>query len=89
MRINEVFEYRCKCGSSCPFRVVQLGRKIPLTIFRTSNGRGWGIKTPQRIPKGTFVIEYVGEVSNERLLPDHNIFTSLYFRVFAIQYVTS
>ncbi|VUZ42026.1 unnamed protein product [Hymenolepis diminuta] len=51
----------CKCGSSCPFRVVQLGRKIPLTIFRTSNGRGWGIKTPQRIPKGTFVIEYVGE----------------------------
>ncbi|VDL31786.1 unnamed protein product [Hymenolepis diminuta] len=52
----------CKCGSSCPFRVVQLGRKIPLTIFRTSNGRGWGIKTPQRIPKGTFVIEYVGEI---------------------------
>ncbi|KAM3188477.1 hypothetical protein ACTXT7_000174 [Hymenolepis weldensis] len=41
---------------------MQLGRKIPLTIFRTSNGRGWGIKTPQRIPKGTFVIEYVGEI---------------------------
>nr|CUU00426.1 hypothetical transcript [Hymenolepis microstoma] len=52
----------CKCGSSCPFRVVQLGRKVPLTLFRTSNGRGWGVKTPQLIPKGTFVIEYVGEI---------------------------
>ncbi|VDO03338.1 unnamed protein product [Rodentolepis nana] len=52
----------CKCGSSCPFRVVQLGRKIPLTLFRTSNGRGWGVRTPHFIPKGTFVIEYVGEI---------------------------
>ena len=42
-------------------RVVQLGRKYKLCIFRTSN-RGWGVKTLQRIPKGSFVVEYVGEV---------------------------
>lgn len=52
----------CACGPSCPFRVVQLGRKVPLSIFRTKNGRGWGVKTLQRIPKGTFVMEYLGEI---------------------------
>ena len=33
-----------------------------LAIFRTSNSRGWGVKTLQKIKKGTFVMEYVGEV---------------------------
>ncbi|KAK3102045.1 hypothetical protein FSP39_008354 [Pinctada imbricata] len=53
---------RCKCGPECPNRVVQLGRKFKLCIFRTKNGRGWGVKTLQRIKKGSFVVEYVGEV---------------------------
>ena len=33
-----------------------------MAIFRTSNGRGWGVKAMQRIPKGSFVMQYVGEV---------------------------
>lgn len=53
---------RCKCGPDCPNRVVQLGRKFKLSIFRTANGRGWGVKTLQKIKKGSFVVEYVGEV---------------------------
>ncbi|XP_076448247.1 histone-lysine N-methyltransferase SUV39H2-like [Babylonia areolata] len=53
---------RCKCGPECPNRVVQEGRKIKVCVFRTSNGRGWGVKTMQKIKKGTFVMEYVGEV---------------------------
>nr|KAG5695024.1 hypothetical protein BaRGS_015848 [Batillaria attramentaria] len=53
---------RCKCGPECPNRVVQQGRKMKVCIFRTSNGRGWGVKTVQKIKKGTFVMEYVGEV---------------------------
>ncbi|XP_071133777.1 histone-lysine N-methyltransferase SUV39H2-like [Mytilus edulis] len=53
---------RCKCGPECPNRVVQLGRKCKLSIFRTINGRGWGVKTLQKIKKGSFVVEYVGEV---------------------------
>lgn len=33
----------CKCdGEGCPNRVVGRGRTVPLQIFRTSDGRGWG-----------------------------------------------
>lgn len=52
---------KCSCPSSCTNRIVQLGRKIPLCIFRT-RGRGWGVKTMQPIKSNTFVSEYVGEV---------------------------
>lgn len=54
---------RCKCGPQCPNRVVQHGRKHKVAIFRTNNGRGWGVKALQRIKKGSFVMEYVGEVN--------------------------
>ncbi|XP_014672681.1 PREDICTED: histone-lysine N-methyltransferase SUV39H2-like [Priapulus caudatus] len=53
---------RCRCGPECPNRVVQKGPTCKLCIFRTENNRGWGVKTLQRIRKGTFVMEYVGEV---------------------------
>lgn len=32
----------CACSQSCPNRVVERGRKVPLQIFRTEDGRGWG-----------------------------------------------
>lgn len=32
----------CACTESCSNRVVERGRKIPLNIFRTDDGRGWG-----------------------------------------------
>ncbi|XP_064604960.1 histone-lysine N-methyltransferase SUV39H2-like [Liolophura sinensis] len=53
---------RCKCDDNCANRVVQQGRKCKVSIFRTNNGRGWGVKTLQKMKKGTFVMEYVGEV---------------------------
>ncbi|XP_023212048.1 histone-lysine N-methyltransferase SUV39H2-like [Centruroides sculpturatus] len=53
---------RCKCGDDCLNRVVQKGRKIKLAIFRTHDGRGWGVKSLEKIKKGTFIMEYVGEV---------------------------
>ncbi|XP_005106418.1 histone-lysine N-methyltransferase SUV39H2 [Aplysia californica] len=57
---------RCKCGPDCVNRVAQKGRTFKVCIFRTPNGRGWGVKTLQKIKKGSFVMEYVGEViSNE------------------------
>ncbi|XP_078275559.1 histone-lysine N-methyltransferase SUV39H2-like [Rhinoraja longicauda] len=52
----------CRCGPQCPNRVVQKGTLYDLCIFRTDNGRGWGIRTLQRIKKNSFVMEYVGEV---------------------------
>lgn len=54
---------RCACDAlTCPNRVVQQGTGTQLCIFRTDNGRGWGVRTRRAIKKGTFVIQYVGEV---------------------------
>jgi hypothetical protein len=36
--------------------------KVKLCIYRTDNGCGWGVKTLENIRKGSFVVEYVGEV---------------------------
>nr|NP_001037070.1 H3K9 methyltransferase-like [Bombyx mori]CAJ18344.1 putative H3K9 methyltransferase [Bombyx mori] len=52
----------CKCSSECSNRVVQNGRNIKLTIFKTSNGCGWGVKTEQKIREGQFICQYIGEV---------------------------
>ncbi|KAL7884920.1 hypothetical protein AOLI_G00076900 [Acnodon oligacanthus] len=53
---------RCHCGPECSNRVVQKGIQYSLCIFRTDNGRGWGVRTMERIRKNTFVMEYVGEI---------------------------
>ncbi|KAJ8933630.1 hypothetical protein NQ314_013893 [Rhamnusium bicolor] len=52
----------CKCALDCRNRVVQNGRKVPLCIFRTANGCGWGVRAMRKIHCGEFVCEYVGEV---------------------------
>ncbi|XP_054001737.1 histone-lysine N-methyltransferase SUV39H2 [Hylaeus anthracinus] len=53
---------RCTCNMNCVNRVVQRGTEMQLCIFRTTNGRGWGVKTLQAIKRGSFVTQYVGEV---------------------------
>ncbi|KAJ0036114.1 hypothetical protein NQD34_004791 [Periophthalmus magnuspinnatus] len=53
---------RCRCGPDCPNRVVQKGIQFDLCIFKTDNGRGWGVRTLQHINKNTFVMEYIGEI---------------------------
>jgi len=53
---------RCNCPPNCKNRVVQNGRKSKLAIYRTDNGCGWGVKTLEKIKRGSFVVEYVGEV---------------------------
>lgn len=52
----------CSCSEDCTNRVIQRGRQNSLCLFRTSNGRGWGVRTDKIIRKGEFVGEYVGEV---------------------------
>ncbi|XP_023934119.2 histone-lysine N-methyltransferase SUV39H2 isoform X1 [Bicyclus anynana] len=52
----------CKCSSDCNNRVVQRGRTVKLTIYRTPNGCGWGVRTDQKIKQGQFICQYVGEV---------------------------
>lgn len=52
----------CKCGPNCANRVVQLGSKIAVCIFKTSTGKSLGLKTLEPIQKGQFINEYVGEI---------------------------
>lgn len=52
----------CKCGPDCVNRVVQLGSNIPLCLFKTPNGKGWGLKSIIAINRGQFINEYVGEI---------------------------
>jgi histone-lysine N-methyltransferase SUV39H len=54
--------FMCMCDHSCINRVVQKGRKFPACIFRTPDGRGWGVKTCITLKKGMFVTEYIGEI---------------------------
>lgn len=61
-----IFEcnHACSCWRNCRNRVVQNGLKIRLQLFRTKN-KGWGVRSLQDIPAGTFVCEYVGELISD------------------------
>ncbi|XP_058488004.1 histone-lysine N-methyltransferase SETMAR [Solea solea] len=60
---SPVFECNalCTCSDSCSNRVVQRGLRHRLQVYSTEN-RGWGVRTLESIPHGTFVCEYAGEV---------------------------
>lgn len=51
----------CECGSECLNRVSQGRKEIPLCLFKTKD-RGWGVRPLANVPKGTFLLEYVGEL---------------------------
>lgn len=61
-----IFEcnHACSCWRTCKNRVVQNGMRIRLQLFRTQL-MGWGVKTLQDIPQGTFICEYVGEIISD------------------------
>ncbi|XP_002976443.2 histone-lysine N-methyltransferase, H3 lysine-9 specific SUVH4 [Selaginella moellendorffii] len=55
----------CRCAASCPLRLSQQGQTRKLEVFKTEN-RGWGVRSWEAIPFGSFICEYVGElISNE------------------------
>ncbi|XP_066328141.1 histone-lysine N-methyltransferase, H3 lysine-9 specific SUVH5-like [Miscanthus floridulus] len=51
----------CKCPPTCRNRVSQHGIKFRLQVFKTKS-MGWGVRTLDFIPDGSFVCEYVGEL---------------------------
>ncbi|KTF94269.1 hypothetical protein cypCar_00016487 [Cyprinus carpio] len=51
---------KCQCGTECANRVLQKGIHYDLCIFKTANGRGWGVL--QRIYKNSFVMEYLEKI---------------------------
>uniref|UniRef100_UPI0037E7CB24 histone-lysine N-methyltransferase SETMAR n=1 Tax=Semicossyphus pulcher TaxID=241346 RepID=UPI0037E7CB24 len=60
---SPVFECNalCTCSDACSNRVVQRGLWLRLEVYCTKN-MGWGVRTLDAIPSGTFVCEYAGEV---------------------------
>ncbi|XP_069915849.1 histone-lysine N-methyltransferase EHMT1 isoform X4 [Oryctolagus cuniculus] len=61
-----IFEcnHACSCWRNCRNRVVQNGLRARLQLYRTQD-MGWGVRSLQDIPLGTFVCEYVGELVSD------------------------
>ncbi|KAL2900273.1 putative inactive histone-lysine N-methyltransferase SUVR2 [Bienertia sinuspersici] len=53
---------KCGCNKDCGNRVVQHGISHNLQVFWTPEGKGWGLRTLEDLPKGAFVCEYIGEI---------------------------
>lgn len=45
-------------------------------VFRTSEEKGWGLRTLNELPRGAFVCEYVGEVLTNMELYDRTMQTT-------------
>lgn len=54
----------CRCGPSCPNRVVQNGSAVQKEIFSTVNGYGvgLGVRTLEKVKKGSFIGTYAGKL---------------------------
>ncbi|ESQ52128.1 hypothetical protein EUTSA_v10016339mg [Eutrema salsugineum] len=55
----------CKCPPDCYLRVTQSGIRFQLEIFKTES-RGWGVRSLDSIPIGSFICEYAGELLQEK-----------------------
>lgn len=59
----------CSCDPhTCKNRVIDHRAKIHLLVCRAISKNGWGVKTLEFIPRGTFVCEYLGDIITD---PDH------------------
>lgn len=60
----------CPCGDKCRNTKIQKHIVAPVERFMTQckdgSSKGWGVKTNNLIKKGTYILEYVGEVVSER-----------------------
>ncbi|CAK8543664.1 unnamed protein product [Lathyrus sativus] len=63
---------KCGCGNHCGNRIVQRGITCNLQVFLTSDGKGWGLRTLEELPKGAFVCEFVGEILTVKELHERN-----------------
>nr|XP_010920299.1 probable inactive histone-lysine N-methyltransferase SUVR1 isoform X1 [Elaeis guineensis] len=67
---------KCGCNKECGNRVVQRGIRCNLQVFFTGQRKGWGLRTLDELPRGTFVCEYVGEILTNMELYDRTIQTT-------------
>ncbi|XP_060667288.1 probable inactive histone-lysine N-methyltransferase SUVR1 isoform X4 [Ziziphus jujuba] len=67
---------KCGCSKQCGNRVVQRGITCNLQVYFTSEEKGWGLRTLEDLPKGTFVCEYVGEILTSMELYERTVKTA-------------
>ncbi|XP_061340510.1 histone-lysine N-methyltransferase SUVR4-like [Gastrolobium bilobum] len=67
---------KCGCDMRCGNRIVQRGLTCKLQVFLTCDGKGWGLRTLEDLPKGTFVCEYAGEILTNTELDERNVHNS-------------
>uniref|UniRef100_A0A182PGW1 Histone-lysine N-methyltransferase n=1 Tax=Anopheles epiroticus TaxID=199890 RepID=A0A182PGW1_9DIPT len=66
MVYTECVPEHCPCGDRCRNTCIQRHEYAPgLERFMTEE-KGWGIRSRESITKGTFIMEYLGEVVTER-----------------------
>ncbi|KAJ7241729.1 hypothetical protein O6H91_Y437100 [Diphasiastrum complanatum] len=60
---NIVYEcsQECQCPPTCHNRVSQHGTKYRLELFKKEGG--WGVRSWDSIPSGSFICEYIGKVA--------------------------
>lgn len=64
---------KCGCSKQCRNRLVQRGITCNFQVFLTPDGKGWGLRTLEDLPKGSFVCEYVGEILTTVELYERNM----------------
>ncbi|KAL6651694.1 hypothetical protein ACP70R_010619 [Stipagrostis hirtigluma subsp. patula] len=64
---------KCGCSMQCGNRVVQRGIACNLQVFYTPEGKGWGLRSLDELPKGAFVCEYVGELLTNTELHERTV----------------
>ncbi|XP_074268428.1 putative inactive histone-lysine N-methyltransferase SUVR2 [Silene latifolia] len=64
---------KCGCSQNCGNRVVQGGLRCNLQVFWTPEGKGWGLRALDNLPKGAFVCEFVGEILTMMELRERNL----------------
>ncbi|KAH9622288.1 hypothetical protein KSS87_007441 [Heliosperma pusillum] len=64
---------KCDCSQNCGNRVVQGGLRCNLQVFWTAEGKGWGLRALDNLPKGAFVCEFVGEILTMMELRERNL----------------
>ncbi|XP_021828980.1 uncharacterized protein LOC110769339 [Prunus avium] len=64
---------KCGCNMNCGNRIVQQGITVKLQVFLTPEGKGWGLRTLEDLPRGAFVCEYVGEIVTSTELYERNM----------------
>ncbi|KAG0084028.1 histone methyltransferase set2, partial [Podila epicladia] len=57
----ECIEDDCPCGSYCLNRRFQMKQNAPVDVVKTEK-KGFGLRSIEDVPAGTFVMEYIGEV---------------------------